>query len=112
MFVHRAGEGDARGKTAAAALLAGPAIPMYTSVTYTVIISRHTRGFVAHCPTFPDCTTLAPSRSSAYKAIKDLIRRRLVQVIDNEGAPPLDPVVSVKHLRLNLLEIEKEVNLR
>ena len=85
---------------------------MYTSVTYTVIISRHARGFVAACPAFPDCTTLATSRSSAYKAIKDLIRKRLIQVIDHEGAPTIDPVVSVKHLRLNLLEIEKEINLR
>jgi predicted RNase H-like HicB family nuclease len=112
MFVHRAGESDARGKTAAAALLADPAIPMQRSVTYTVIISRHPRGFVAACPAFKDCVTLGRSRSGAYKSIKDLIRKRLAKIIEDQTPPPADLVVSVKHLRLNLLDIEKEVNLR
>ena len=85
---------------------------MQTSVTYTVLISRHPRGFVASCLAFSDCATLARSRSGAYKSIKDLIRKRLIQAIDEQCHPPVDPVVSVKHLRLNLLDIEKEINLR
>lgn len=85
---------------------------MQRTVTYTVIISRHPRGFVAACPAFTDCVTFGRSRSAAYKSIKDLIRERLVQFIDNQAPPPPDPVASVKHLRLNLLDIEKEVNLR
>jgi len=85
---------------------------MQRTVTYTVLISRHPRGFVAACPAFPDCVTLAHSRSGAYKSIKDLIRQRLAQGIDDQAPPPADPVVSVKHLRLNILDIEQEVNLR
>ena len=85
---------------------------MQRTVTYTVIISRHPRGFVAACPAFKDCVTLGRSRSGAYKSIKDLIRKRLAQVIDTQTPPPPDPVVSVKHLRLNVLDIENEVNLR
>ena len=85
---------------------------MQNSVTYTVIISRHPRGFVAACPAFTDCVTLGRSRSGAYKSIKDLIRRRLAQVMDDRSPLPSDPVVSVKHLRLNVLDIENEVNLR
>lgn len=85
---------------------------MQKSATYTVIISRHPRGFVAACPAFSDCVILARSRAIAYKSIKDLIRKRLAQVVDDQRSPPTDPVVSVKHLRLNLLDIEKELNLR
>jgi predicted RNase H-like HicB family nuclease len=85
---------------------------MQRTVTYTVIISRHPRGFVAACPAFTDCVTLGRSRSGAYKSIKDLIRKRLAQTLDSQTPLPADPVVSVKHLRLNVLDIENEVNLR
>jgi predicted RNase H-like HicB family nuclease len=85
---------------------------MQRTVTYTVIISRHPRGFVAACPAFTDCVTLGHSRIGAYKSIKDLIRKRLAQALEDQTPPPSDPVASVKHLRLNLLDIEKEVNLR
>jgi predicted RNase H-like HicB family nuclease len=85
---------------------------MQTTASYTVIISRHPRGFVASCPAFSDCITLARSRGSAYKSIKDLIRKRVAQFLDDQTSPPVDPVVTVKHLRLNLRDIEKEINLR
>ena len=52
------------------------------------------------------------SRGGAYKAIKDLIRRRLTKLIEDHRPVPADPVVSVKHFRINLLEINREVNLR
>ena len=87
-------------------------IPMNRSVTYTVVITRHPRGFVAACLAFADCVTLGRSRAGAYKAIKDLIRHRLTRLIEEHGPVPSDPVVSVKHLRINLLEIHREVNLR
>jgi len=85
---------------------------MYRSVTYTVFITKHPRGFVATCLALADCVTLGRSRAGAYKAIKDLIRRRLTELIEEHCPVPADPVVSVKHLRINLLEIQREVNLR
>ena len=75
-------------------------------------ITRHPRGFVAACPALTDCVTLGGSRGGAYKAIKDLIRRRLTGLIEEHQPVPTDPVVSVKHLRINLLEINRGVNLR
>jgi hypothetical protein len=56
--------------------------------------------------------TLGSSRAGAYRAIKATIRRRLAALIESHQPVPSDPVVSVKHLRINLLEIHKEVNLR
>lgn len=85
---------------------------MQRSVTYTVFIVRHPRGFVATCPALRDCVTLGSSRAGVYKASKDLIRRRLTKLIEEHQPVPPDPVVSVKHLRLNLVEIQREVNLR
>ena len=85
---------------------------MQRTVTYTVFITKHPRGFVATCPALTDCVTLGGSRGGAYKAIKDLIRRRLSKLIEEHRPVPTDPVVSVKHLRINLLEINREVNLR
>jgi predicted RNase H-like HicB family nuclease len=82
------------------------------TVTYTVQITKHPKGFVATCPALSDCITLGKSRAGAYKAIKDLIRRRLTRLIENQQSIPTDPVVSVKHLRINLLEIHKELDLR
>jgi predicted RNase H-like HicB family nuclease len=84
---------------------------MKKTVTYTVIITRHPKGFVASCPAFQDCLVLGNSRSNAYRSIKQLIRKRLIQAVETDTSPPTNPVVSVKHLRLNLLEIEKEVRL-
>jgi predicted RNase H-like HicB family nuclease len=85
---------------------------MRRSVTYTVIIARHPRGFVANCPALHDCIALGASRVAAYKAIKDLIRRHLGRIIQAHEQVPKDAVVSVKHLRINLLEINREVNLQ
>jgi predicted RNase H-like HicB family nuclease len=85
---------------------------MNRSVTYTVLITKHPKGFVATCLALTDCVTLGRSRAGAYKAIKDLIRHRLTRLIEEHRPVPPDTVVSVKHLRLNLLEIHREVNLR
>ena len=85
---------------------------MQKSVTYTVLITKHTRGFVAVCPALTDCVVRGNSRAGAYKALKDLIRRRLTRLIEENRPVPVDSVVSVKHLRLNLVELHKEVNLR
>jgi len=38
--------------------------------------------------------------------------RRLTKLVEEHRPVPTDPVVSVKHLRINLLEINREVNLR
>lgn len=80
---------------------------MQRTVAYFAIISRHPRSFVAACPALTDCVTLGRSGSDAYKSIKDLIRRRLAQVMDDRSPLPSDPGVSVKHLQLNVLDIEK-----
>lgn len=93
-------------------LVAGPAILMPRSVTYIVLITKHPRGFVANCLALSDCVVLGKSRAGAYKAIKDLIRRRLTRLIEDHHTLPSDPVVSVKHLRINLFDIHKEVNLQ
>jgi predicted RNase H-like HicB family nuclease len=85
---------------------------MQRSVTYTVLITRHPKGYVANCPALADCVVLGSSRAGAYKAIKDLIRRRLGKLIESHHPVPADSVVSVKHLRINLVEIHKEFNLR
>ena len=85
---------------------------MQRTATYTVIITRHSKGFVATCAAFSDCVALGRSRAGAYKSIKDLIRRCLTRLIEEHRPVPLDRVVSVKHLRINLMEIHQEVNLR
>jgi predicted RNase H-like HicB family nuclease len=85
---------------------------MQRTVTYTIFIIKHARGYVATCPAFADSVTLGRSRAGSYKAIKDRLRRRLTKLIENNQAIPTDPVVSVKHLRIDLAEIHKELDLR
>ncbi len=112
MVAHRAGDSDARGKAAAAALLAGPAYSlMKWTITFTVFITRNPNGFTATCPAFPHHTVTGPNRRAAYKTIKESIRKELCRNLDQELPSPKDPVVSVKHLRVNMLEIHREVGL-
>ena len=106
---------NARDRTAAAVRLrrmADPAIPMRRSVTYTVVITRHPRYYVARCPALPSCVTLHKSRARAYAEVKRLIREQVTSFVADDHPLPPDPVVSVKHLRLNLTEIREEVDLR
>jgi predicted RNase H-like HicB family nuclease len=85
---------------------------MEKTITYTIVITKQPKGFVATCLAFSDCVTLGRNRGAAYKSIKDLIRRRLAKLIDEQRPIPRDRIVSVKYLRLNLLDIYLEVNLR
>ena len=112
MFVHRAGDNDARGKAAAVALLAGPAYSYakdsYSNCRYFSTSMR------LRClmPCVPRLRCPRENRAGAYRAVKALIRLGLSRLIEDDLPLPQDPVVSVKHLRINLLEIHREVNLR
>jgi GTPase Era involved in 16S rRNA processing len=81
------------------------------TVTYIVVIVRNSAGFTASCPAFPQHTITAPNRRAAYRAIKEAIREELRNDLNKELPVQLDPVVSVKHFRLNMLDIGMEVGL-
>ncbi len=85
---------------------------MQRTITYTVLIMKRPHDYLAACPALPRCTAVAPSRAIAYKDIKRRIRYRLSEIIAHGAAIPVDPVVSVKHLRLDLSPIREEVELR
>ena len=86
--------------------------PMKRSVTYTVVVTRHPRYYVARCPALPSCVTFHKSRARAYTEVKHLVRDRVTGFVADGSPLPPDPIVSVKHLRLNLTEIREEVDLR
>ena len=111
MFVHPAGVDDACGKASVATPNGRPGVTMQNTVTYTIVVTKHSKGFVATCPALPDCVELGRSRAGVYKAIKERIRHSLTTLITNDRPLPTDPVVSVKHLRINLVEIHKELDL-
>jgi predicted RNase H-like HicB family nuclease len=81
------------------------------TTTYTIFIVRNTAGFTAFCPAFPQHTVTATNRRAAYKAIKAAIRKGLGSYLHQESPIPRDPVVSVKHFRVNMLDIGMEVGL-
>jgi hypothetical protein len=81
------------------------------TTTYTIFIVRNTAGFTAFCPAFPQHTVTAPNRRAAYRAIKSAIRKDLGSHLNHDSAIPRDPVVSVKHFRVNMLDIGMEVGL-
>jgi hypothetical protein len=81
------------------------------TTTYTIFIVRNTTGFTASCPAFPQHTVTAMNRRAAYKAIKAAIRKDLGSHLNRDTAIPRDPVVSVKHFRVNMLDIGMEVGL-
>lgn len=110
-FVRRAGARDARGKTAAAALETGPPFLMRSSLTLTIFITRNGDDFAAVCPALPDCRITARSRSKAYRDIKTVVYDRLAEIGSLEPLPD-DPIVSVRKLRVDLLRLWEEVDLR
>jgi predicted RNase H-like HicB family nuclease len=73
---------------------------------------KRSNDFLATCPALPHCVAVAPTRATAYKEIKRRIRNRLSETIAHDSAIPPDPIVSVKHLRLDLSPIREEVDLR
>lgn len=81
---------------------------MKRTVTYTVVITRHPRYYVAKCPALPSWVTFHKSRAKAYAALKTQIREHVGSRLIGDQPLPSDPVVSVKHLRLNLDEIREE----
>jgi predicted RNase H-like HicB family nuclease len=85
---------------------------MRRSVTYTVVITRHPRYYVARCPALHSCVTFHKSRARAYADLKRLVREHVTSLIADDHPLPPDPIVSVKHLRLNLAEIREEVDSR
>jgi predicted RNase H-like HicB family nuclease len=86
--------------------------PMQRTITYTVLIMKRSNDFLATCPALPHCSAVAATRATAYRGIKRLIRRRLADTFAHHFAIPSDPVVSAKHLRLDLASIREEVDLR
>lgn len=84
---------------------------MKWTVTYIVIIVRTPQGFTASCPAFPQHTVTAANRRAAYRAIKEAIREELRRDLRQELPVQRDPVVSVKHLRVNMMEVRMEVGL-
>ena len=85
---------------------------MQRTVTYTVLIMKRSNDFLATCPALPHCSAIAGTRATAYREVKRLIRSRLSETLAAHRAIPSDPVVSVKHLRLDLSPIREEIDLR
>ena len=85
---------------------------MQRTITYTVVIGRHQGKYVATCPALREITCVATNRREAYRAMKTALRTKLTAMILTNTALPVDPVVSVKHLRLDLLDLKMEGELR
>lgn len=85
---------------------------MQRTITYTVIIGRHQGKYVATCPALRDVVCVATNRREAYRAIKRALRTTLTALMLTNKSLPTDPIVSVKHLRLDLLDLKMEGELR
>ena len=85
---------------------------MQRTITYTVLVGRYQGKYVATCPALRDIACVATNRREAYRAMKRAMRTKLTTLILTNSPLPADPVVSVKHLRLDLLDLKMEGELR
>ena len=85
---------------------------MDRTATYTIIITRTSAGYTAFAPAFPDIISTARGSRVAYARLKVLLKARVLHFVSGMQAPPRDPVVQTKTIRLDLWYLKQQEELR
>lgn len=81
---------------------------MRKTATYAIIVGRKGEDFVAWCPTVGNTVAMDRTRNRAYRKMRQIVREYVRDSLANSELVPRDPIVSIKHLRLNLVELIME----
>jgi hypothetical protein len=85
---------------------------MSRTVCYLIIIARSTDEYVAYAPAFPRLVAKASSARRAYTSIKSILRARMLALVAGGIAPPTDPVVQTRTLRLDVWYLRQQEELQ
>lgn len=85
---------------------------MSRTISYCIIITRGSDGYVASSPAFPGLAQKAHAARSAYARLKVAIKAYLLQCIANDNAPPHDPVIQTTTLRIDLWYLKQQEELQ
>jgi len=89
-----------------------PALSMNRTVSYSIFIVRTNTGYQAFAPAFPDLIGRGRGSRAAYAALRNLINARVMTLISSSTAPPFDPVVQSKTLRVDLWYLRQQEELQ
>ena len=78
---------------------------------FTIIIIRTTTGHRAYAPGFPPVVGEGIGRAAAYRDFKNQLAAYVRRSFRLGGPLPVDRVVAVKQLRINLRQIAREEEL-
>jgi hypothetical protein len=85
---------------------------MNRTVNYSIIIIRGKAGYEARCPAFPDLVGRGRGSRAAYAHVRTLINARVLTLLARGAAPPRDPVVQSKTLRVQLWYLQQQEDLQ
>jgi predicted RNase H-like HicB family nuclease len=85
---------------------------MERTASYLILMSRARNSYVATCPAFPDLAAQGTGARQAYARLKVAIKARLLKLISAGEPIPVDPVVQVRTLRLDLWYLRDQEELR
>lgn len=85
---------------------------MDRTVSYSIIIIRTHIGYEAVSPAFPDLVGRGRGSRAAYAQLRSLINGHIMTLLSKGAAPPRDPVVQSKTLRVELWYLRQQEELQ
>jgi hypothetical protein len=84
---------------------------MNATRNFTIVIVKTVSGHRAFAPGFPHTIGEGKGREAAYKSFKRRLTDYARERLSHGGPIPIDKVVAVKHLRINLRDLAAEEEL-
>ncbi len=85
---------------------------MDRTVSYSIIIVRTRIGYEAVSPAFPDFIGRGRGSRAAYAQLRTKINGHIMTLVSRGMAPPRDPVVQSKTLRVQLWYLRQQEELQ
>jgi predicted RNase H-like HicB family nuclease len=85
---------------------------MDNTATYTILILRTDKGYLAYAPAFPNIYGQASTARVAYARLKPLLKQHLRSLIAKSELILRDPVFQTRTIRLDLRHLREQEELR
>lgn len=85
---------------------------MNNTTTYLILIVRQPKGYLAYTPAFPTIFGQAATARVAYARFKPLLNAHIRSFFAQGLHPPPDPVFQTRTIRLDLVHLREQEELR
>ncbi len=84
---------------------------MDRTASYFIVITRSPDGYIARAPAFPHLEARGSSVRIAYARLKILLKSHILTLLTSQQAPPRDPVIQSRTLRVDLWYLQSKEEL-